>query len=692
MPRYSSLDRGVQYVKGVGPRRAQLLERLGIRTARDLLYHTPRRYEDASTVTPIASLQTGMDATVAGRVSTKGVLPTHKGLKIFQAIVSDGSGKNLECSWPGQPFLDRVIERGDFLLLTGPVRFFHGMQLYPREFTVLASGKEADPGGEGVVFPIYPATEGITHRHIRQIIAESLTELLEAVRSEEVLPPDLLEAAGVLPLDSALAALHQPETLDAVERGRRRLALEVLFFLQLLHARAHREATVARPGIPMPRGGDLVPGLYRALPFELTAAQRRVLAEIGTDMASERRMNRLLQGDVGSGKTIVALLAALRAIENGYQVALMAPTEILAEQHARTLAAFVKDLPVTVELLTGRMPASAQRRAQERIGKGLAQLVVGTHALIQERVDFARLGLAIVDEQHRFGVRQRLALTEQGDNPDLLVMSATPIPRSLALTLYGDLDISILDERPPGRRPIRTVIRYPKDRPSVHQFVRDEVRAGRQTYLVYPLVEESESLQLRAAAEEFDRLGESVFPDLRLALLHGQMPAADKDEVMRAFAAGTVDVLVATTVIEVGIDVPNASVMVIEHAERFGLSQLHQLRGRVGRGGEASYCILISAMGEAVERLRIFTRTEDGFHIAEADLRLRGQGDLFGARQSGLPAFRWASLETDLDLLNLARSAARRIVESDPELERHPLLAAALERSYAERRAMYERG
>jgi ATP-dependent DNA helicase RecG len=688
---YSSLDRDAQYLKGVGPRRAKLLERLGVRTARDLLYHTPRRYEDASSVTPIRSLNTGMEATVIGRVVSKGILPTRKGLRIFQAVVRDRSAL-IECAWPGQPFLDQVIHRGDLLLLSGTVRFFHGQQLHPREFTILANQGEEASLDEGVVFPIYPATEGLPHRQLRQVIADNLDELLAAVTAEEVLPEELREATGVPPLHEALGILHRPAEVASVEAGRRRLALEELFFLQLIHARSRLEETRGRPGIRMPRRDTYVRQLYERLPFQLTGAQKRALREIGVDMASPFRMNRLLQGDVGSGKTVVALFAALRAVENGYQAALMAPTEILAEQHARTLSALLAGMEISVELLTGRMTTRARRPALERIASGTAHLVIGTHALIQEGVDFARLGLAIVDEQHRFGVRQRLALAERGENPDVLVMSGTPIPRSLALTLYGDLDVSILDERPPGRRRIRTAIRRPRDRPGVLEFVRTQIGEGRQAYLVYPLVEEGETSDLKAAADEFEQLRTGELADLRLELLHGQMPPDAKDRVMRDFAAGRIDALVATTVVEVGIDVPNATVMVIEHAERFGLSQLHQLRGRVGRGAAESYCILISAPGQGAERLRIFSRTEDGFRIAEADLRIRGQGDLFGSRQSGLPEFRWADLSRDLELLVAARDAARVIIDGDPRLNRHPALRQAMERRYAERLGLFQTG
>jgi len=692
MLRTSVLERPVQFLKGVGPRRAALLERLGLRTARDLLYHTPRRYEDASTLTRIVTLEPGMDATIVGRVVSTFVHDTRKGIRIFQAVVRDRSGY-IECAWPGQPFLERVIRKGDLVLLSGTVRFFHGKQFQPREYTVLASAGEKMKVGEGLVFPVYATTEGMPHRLLRQLVADNLDDLLVAVEEEEErLPPPLLEETGVPRLREALEMLHRPSSVAEADTGRRRLALEELFFLQVIHARSHLDATRGSPGIRFDPVNTLVPRVLEALPFQLTRAQGRVLAEIGEDMRSDRRMNRLLQGDVGSGKTVVALLAAARAIENGRQVALMVPTEILAEQHLRTLRQLLGGLPVTVDLLTGRLPASARRAALERIASGEAKLVVGTHALIQEGVHFADLGLVIVDEQHRFGVRQRLTLASAGANPDILLMSATPIPRSLALTLYGDLDLSILDERPPGRRPVRTAVRRTQEREKVFDFVRSEGRAGRQAYIVYPLVEESEASDLRSATAEFERLREEVFPDLRVGLLHGQMPPEEKERVMREFRAGEVDILAATTVIEVGIDVPNASVMVVEHAERFGLSQLHQLRGRVGRGAKESYCILISEAGEAIERLRVFSRTEDGFRIAEADLRIRGQGDLFGARQSGLPAFRWASLERDLALLTTARESARGIVLEDPGLSRHPRLLEGLRRGYAEEAKLFETG
>lgn len=682
---YGLLDQSVQYLKGVGPRRAEQLGRLGVNTARDLVYHVPRRYEDASTVTKIAALQVGQDATVIGEITHKAVHKTKSGLRVFQAMIRDGSG-HIECSWPGQPFLDRSLHKGDLILVTGPVRYFHGRQLQPREHIVLGPASEAT--SEGKVLPIYPSTEGLSQKVLRGIIDRSLDRLLPLIASEDAVQQANVLPKGMATLLQALEALHRPESLDRVEHGRRRLAYDELFYLQLLHARARQRARTERAGTAFERTDRLIASLYRGLPFELTAAQTRSVAEIFADMTSPRRMNRLLQGDVGSGKTIVAAFAMMLAAESGYQSALMAPTEILAEQHARNLTGLLTELPLTVTLLTGRLPAAERREAQQAIAAGDAHVVVGTHALIQESVSFQRLGLAIVDEQHRFGVRQRLALSSHGEAPDVLVMSATPIPRSLALTLYGDLDLSTLDELPPGRTPVRTAVRDEKARPEVHEHVRQQVEQGRQAYIVYPLIDESEKVELRAAAEDYESLRTEIFPDLRVGLLHGQLSTEDRESTMRAFVAGDIDVLVSTTVIEVGIDVPNATVMVVEHAERFGLSQLHQLRGRVGRGADQSFCILIaSGPPDAFARLRILARTNDGFEIAREDLRLRGMGEFFGARQHGWPEFRFFDPERDEDLLTRARDSASATVERDPDLASgtNSALRNAMETRYRER-------
>lgn len=688
---YSRLDQPVQFLKGVGPKRAESLVSLGITTARDLLYHTPRRYDDASTVHPIGRLEVGMDATAVGRVRSKGVIPTRRGLRIFQAVLQDETGM-ITVAWPGQSWLDRKIREGDMLLVTGPVRFFHGRQLQPREYTLLARAGD-ESRREGTIFVSYPASEEVPQWILRGIFEKNLASLLEWADEDEYLAPEALASLGLPGLSRALSLLHTPTTISEARVGRRRLAYDELFFLQVVQAQARRIQALASVGLAHQRTNALIRPLLEGLPYALTPAQTRVLKEIYADMTAPRRMNRLLQGDVGSGKTVVALFAMLLAAEGGHQAALMAPTEILAEQHARSLGELVGPLGLEVELLTGRMGAAERRQVLERIRTGTAKLVVGTHALIQEAVTFQSLGLVVVDEQHRFGVRQRMALAEAGGGgADVLIMSATPIPRSLALTLYGDLDLSLLDEIPPGRTPVRTTLRTPDRRESVYRFVEEEVEAGRQAYVVYPLVAESEKVDLLAATEEFERLRTQVFPGCRLGLLHGQLPSEEKDRVMRAFLAGDVDILVATTVIEVGIDVPNASVMVIEHAERFGLSQLHQLRGRVGRGAAESHCILVAEPGEeAAERLKVFRDASDGFAVARADLRIRGQGDLLGAQQHGAPVFRFADLLEDEDLLIRAQAEARALVEADPELAdpAHASLRAHLDARYRERLEMF---
>jgi ATP-dependent DNA helicase RecG len=644
---------------------------MGIITARDLLFHVPRRYDDASTVHPIGDMEVGTEATAVGRVRSSGIIPTRSGLRIFQAVLEDETGM-ITCAWPGQPWLDRRVRKGDLILVTGPVKFFHGRQLQPREFTILAREGEEDEGTglEGAIFVSYPASEEVPQWVLRRVFGRNLDGLLRTVESEEYLSEMERRDLGLLSLPEALGALHRPVSLAEVEGGRRRLAYDELFFLQLVQALARYEQTVASPGIRFQRTNRLIRPLHEALPFSLTRAQTRVLKEIYSDMTSTRRMNRLLQGDVGSGKTVVALFAMLLALESGYQAALMAPTEILAEQHARKIQELLEPLAIPVTLLTGSLRGEDREEALGRLAEGAASVVVGTHALIQEGVRFHRLGLVVVDEQHRFGVRQRMILGEDDSRPDMLVMSATPIPRSLAMALYGDLDLSLLDELPPGRKPVETLLRGPGQRREVYRLLDGEMEAGHQAYIVYPLVEESEKMDLRSATDEFGRLSEDVFPHRRLGLMHGQLPAEEKDRAMREFLNGALDLLVATTVIEVGIDIPNATVMVIENAERFGLSQLHQLRGRVGRGGERSYCILVSDPGgSAQERLTVFQGTSDGFAIAQADLEIRGQGDLFGTQQHGRdPFLRFADLARDEELLRTAQDRARSRVEKDPDL------------------------
>jgi len=676
------LATSVKYLKGVGPKRAEALARLGIRTVGDLLYHAPHRYLDATTVTPLARAHVGEEVTCVGRVVSTGVLPTRKGLRVFRAVLRDASGL-LECAWPGQPFLERQIKKGQLLLATGPVRYYHGRQLVPREFVILADEGEEGPEG-GMVLPVYPATEGLTHRQIRSLIQQHLDALLAL--ADDPHPQALRDAVGVSDLRSALTAVHRPATVADAELGRQRLAFDELFDQQLVQARARALAKRARAGIRFELRKEFTTRLKQHLPFELTGDQRRAVRDIADDMTAPLRMHRLLMGDVGTGKTVVALFAMLLALENDYQAAMMAPTELLAEQHGATLTRLLEPLALRPELLIGRLAAPEKAAACERIATGASRLVVGTHALIQESVRFRRLGLVVIDEQHRFGVEQRAALVEKGDAPDVLLLTATPIPRSLALTLYGDLDVTELRERPPGRGTVKTALRTEGARAKIYEFIRSECAAGRQAYVIYPVIDESERADLKAATTMAAALARA-FPELRVGLVHGRQKPDERDGAMRAFRDGAIHVLVATSVIEVGIDVPNATVMLIEHAERFGLAQLHQLRGRVGRGAAASHCILLCDVAAATPRLRAFTETTDGFRIAELDLQERGMGELAGARQSGGALLRYANFATDLPLLEAARRAAGQIIARDPTL------AAPEHAAYRARIvARYERG
>jgi ATP-dependent DNA helicase RecG len=669
----------VKFLKGIGERRAEQLDRLGIRTARDLLWHLPHRYVDASSVTPLARAEIGQEVACIGRVVAKGVLPTRRGLRIFHAVLRDDSGV-LECVWPGQAFLDRTIAVGQTLLVSGPVRFYHGRQLAPREYVVLAEAEgEADPLASGKVLPVYPATEGLSHRLIRSLVERHLDALIAL--SHDPLPDALRRGADLLPLAEALRAVHRPGSAQEAEQGRRRLAFDELLDLQLMLVRARAVAKRQRVGVAFEVKRDLTTRLRQNLPWELTADQHRALKEITGDMTAPERMHRLLMGDVGTGKTVVALFAMLLAVENDFQAALMAPTELLAEQHAATLGRLLEPLEIRPELLLGRQSVAEKTAIRGRLAGGQARIAVGTHALMQEGVSFRRLGLVVIDEQHRFGVEQRAALIGKGAAPDVLLLTATPIPRSLALTLYGDLDVSTLKERPPGRGTVRTGLRMAKQRDQVLDFVRQECGRGRQAYVVLPVIEESERADLRAATTMAQSLA-ARWTELKVGLVHGRLKPEERDDTMRRFRAGEIQVLVATTVIEVGIDVPNATVMLVEHPERFGLAQLHQLRGRIGRGAEESYCILL-ADGPGMDRLRAFAANRDGFRIAELDLAERGMGDLIGARQSGGFELRHAQLPVDEDLLARARELATGLIGADPALQRsdhQPLRERAVSR------------
>ena len=708
-------DESLQYLHGVGPKRAAVLASLGIHTIHDLFYYFPRNYLDRSHVTKIKDLRrllfTDHDITVVGKVVAMDTVRGRGGSARFVLVLNDETG-SLDCVFfGGIQWFQKMFRVGEVLAVSGRPAMYGGrIQFVHPEFDRLSLDEEEE--GEvdwsnalntGAIIPQYRSTEGarrvrLDSRGLRRIIKRALGEKLHVI--DETLSKSILEKHELVDARHALRSIHFPQGWNDLDRARRRLKFDELFYLQLLLAYRKREVKLEQQGVSFVVKSKLARQLVDSLPFELTKAQKKVIREIASDMSSPRPMNRLLQGDVGSGKTIVALIAMLIAIENGYQTAFMAPTEILSEQHFHTLRSFLKAIPVNVRLLIGGQRQRLRKDILEDVKRGSAQLVVGTHALIQEQVTFDQLGLVVIDEQHRFGVLQRAVLREKAlksslrpVHPDVLVMTATPIPRSLAMTVYGDLDVSIINEMPEHRKPIRTILRFDSQREEVYEFVRQEVAKGRQVYIVYPLIEESEKLDLQAATKNFQRLRDEIFSDLDIELIHGRMSPDAKDEIMSDFKLGKINILVATTVIEVGIDVPNATVMVIENAERFGLAQLHQLRGRVGRGSEQSYCILVAkekilsaalarppsseaAFAEEVERkkaearLKTILKTIDGFKIAEVDLKLRGPGEFFGTKQSGLPELQIANITTDGEILSVARKEAFHLVADDPQLRR----------------------
>jgi ATP-dependent DNA helicase RecG len=683
------------YVKGIGPPRAAILENKGLRTVEDLLHYAPFRYEDRTNVKPVAQLAPGETATVLVQVRSARVSAfQRKHLGLFEATFTDASGETLRGKWFHGEYLAKVFEPGERVALFGKVELdpFSGelVMLHP-DYELLSADEEGEAGlHTGRIVPIYEAAGRITTRVFRTLIHRVL-EAIEPV--DDPLPEAIRRRLGLIGRWQALRELHFPPAgadLRALNTFRSpahfRLIFEELFWLECGLALKRRKARL-RQGIAFELNDRVREKIKAMLPFKPTAAQKRVLAEIARDMAAPHPMSRLLQGDVGSGKTLVAAEAAIIAIENRHQVAVLAPTEILASQHHYYFKNLFAKLGYVVALLVGSMAPREKKQIKKLLAEGLVHVVVGTHALLEEDVEFRRLGLVIIDEQHRFGVMQRLRMMEKGIAPDVLVMTATPIPRTLALTLYGDLDTSILDELPPGRKPVKTY-HVPEDRiEQVYSFLKREIDKGRQAYIVYPVIEESEAQALKAAEKMHRLLSEVVFPGVKVGLLHGRLSADEKEAVMSAFKEGEIQVLVSTTVIEVGVDVPNATVMVIEQAERFGLAQLHQLRGRVGRGAEQSYCILVTGkLNEAAqERIRALVESSDGFEIAEMDLRLRGPGEFFGTRQSGLPAFRIANILRDQEILELARSEAEAFIEQPP-LEQDVRRAVAYIRDHWQRR------
>jgi ATP-dependent DNA helicase RecG len=693
-----------------------LMEGLGVRTVSDLLRHYPRRYIDRSATVPIGELRIGQDVTVIGRVRRVTKRLTRRRQSMVTVTLYDGTG-DLDLTFFNQPWAAATYREGVELAVSGKAATYRGrLQLANQEVEVLRED-DAETVHVGRITPVHRATEGVTTRTIRELVYRALHRLGSI---PDPLPAEVIRAEELGSEDRALRSIHFPEAAPDLARAIDRLKFDELFALEL--GVAYRKHRVERGavGVAHTLDGEPADRFLSALPFDLTSAQRRAVKELGEDLASTHPMNRLLQGDVGSGKTVVALYAAIVAIQSGHQATIMAPTEVLAGQHLRSIRALLEPLgardvldapsdspsgpfaagqeslfegradgarPITYAMLAASVTGRARQRVMAGVADGSIDLVVGTHALVEEGVAFADLSLAVIDEQHRFGVHQRITLKEKGPHPDVLIMTATPIPRTLALTYYGDLDVSTIDELPAGRRPVSTsVARSPDERAAAYDLVRREIGAGRQAFVVCAAIDEGNRLQVRAAEQEAERLQTQVFPDLRIGLLHGRMRPADKESVMDAFLAGDADVLISTTVIEVGVDVANATVMLVENAERFGLAQLHQLRGRIGRGHHRSFCVLfdVSTPDNEVARARLdaMVRTTDGFELADVDLRLRGEGTLFDVRQSGLPDLKLAKLADDAELVKRARRRAFALIEADPELGDHPELLELLRRTF----------
>ena len=663
------LESPVTVINGIGASYAEKLERLGVKTIRDLLYLLPRRYDDFSNLKPINRLEFGEEVTVMGTVWEAGEKRLRGGVRLFNAIVSDGSG-TIQCTWFNNPYIVEKLRRGLQIVISGKVDEYNGRLTFqvpewePVDQELLNTAR---------IVPVYPLTEGLGNRWLRKITKRTVDYW--SPRLEDTLPLSVRNSAGLMNLSSAIAQAHFPDSSATRDAARRRLAFDELFMLQVGLLR-QKQQWRGETGRALPVDPILFAAFVQSLPYPLTEAQRRVITDIVQDIRTERPMSRLLQGDVGSGKTVVAASAMFLAAQAGFQAAIMAPTEILAEQHFKGLSKLFapineRDIPhkITVRLLTGSTSSAERETILAEIADGTANVVIGTHALIQETVTFKDLALAIVDEQHRFGVAQRAALRQKGFNPHVLVMTATPIPRTLALTLFGDLDLSVIDQMPSGRQPIETRILLPTERERAYAFIRAQIEKGRQAYIICPLVEESDKIEAKAAIEEHARLQKHIFPNYKLGLLHGRLKPDDKDAAMRAFAANETQIMVSTSVVEVGIDVPNATIIMIEGAERFGLSQLHQFRGRVGRGEHQSYCLLQAdtIASEISERLKAVESTTDGFVLAEKDLELRGPGQFFGTRQSGLPDLHMGNV-TDARLIDLARREAEKLLASDPEL------------------------
>lgn len=662
---YLKLDSQVQYIKGIGPKRSLYFKKIGVEIINDLLFLVPRRYIDYSDIFKIKNLQINNEATVIGKIQLVELQKIKNRVNLTKILLTDNSG-SINIKWFNRPDLKKKFKVGDWLLISGKVSFFYDRQFVNPLYEII-SEEEIMEKTHGSIIPVYPLTEGLSLWDIKRAIKISLDACLDEIR--ETLPQSITKKRNLMSLNEAVYNLHFPTKIEKAIAARRRLVYDEFFFFELILAK-RKMKFMNETGIPLKENGRLTEKFVRLLPFQLTKGQTEVIKSIVNNMEQFRPMNRLLQGDVGSGKTIVALYAMLVSVENGYQSVLMAPTEILAEQHFIVLSEILKKLNVESLLLTSSIKGDERQTTIQKIHSGEAQIIFGTHALIEEEIMFKNLGLAVVDEQHRFGVMQRAALVNKGINPDFLVLSATPIPRTIALTLYGDLDISMLKEKPPSRGEVITKIVNEKKKGTTFEFVRQEVSKGRQVFIICPIIEKSETLDLKSVNEVYQEIT-SAFPECSVGVIHGRLKTAERMSIMNEFRCGNLSILVATTVIEVGVDIPNASVMLIEHPERFGLAQLHQLRGRIGRGAQKSYCFLFLnryVPPETFERISFFEKNNDGFALAQKDIKLRGPGEILGKKQHGLPDIKIGDLEADKDLLFLARDDAFELVKKDPEI------------------------
>ncbi|MCX6828858.1 MAG: ATP-dependent DNA helicase RecG [candidate division Zixibacteria bacterium] len=666
------LDSDIQYLKGVGPRRAAALSRVGIISLRDLLHFLPRRYIDRTTITSVGALKANMNATIVGKILGKGILKGKRSR--LEVVIGDETGYVAMIWFAGYHYLEKAFNKGEIYAVTGPVTYFQQLQFVHPEVERIED-EEGELIHTGRIVPVYPSTAelkeaGLSGRVMRQIINRALE--LMADKLPDFLPEVYCSRYQLMPIASALRQIHYPDAIEKAESARRRLAFDEILELQYLILNARKHYTAVKKKQKCGGAGKKVATFLSGLPFRPTSDQEAAVQEIFHDMESERPMHRLLQGDVGCGKTVVALLAAIHAAEYNMQTAFMAPTELLAEQHYRNWREPLQKMGINSTLIIGGLNKKQRQESEEEILSGRAAVAFGTHAVLAEPVRFDNLGLVIIDEQHRFGVMQRGKLIGKGAHPDVLVMTATPIPRTLALTLYGDLDITSIKTMPPGRKPCKTFWRTAASRPEIYTFLRTKLAENEQIFVIYPLVEKSEKLDLQAAEEEYKRLKDEVFTDVGVGLVHGRLKKDVREKTIKEFREGKIKILVATTVIEVGIDIPAASIMVIEHAERFGLSQLHQLRGRVGRGEKRGMTIAVATppLSElARQRLEMFQESSDGFRIAEADLKLRGPGEFFGTRQHGLPELKIADLAVDTDLLPVTRKIAIHLLADDKKLD-----------------------